>query len=187
MSDTAAFVDGKDEEYLPHILYIKEGDPNCDRVIEFANRHGLYSHIYIQDVYHSKPGWLKGVPTMITHQTKAIAERRVEGVNGIMGYIKAIGKGELGMAGRSNMVAAGSDPLRGVGINDEGMWSDPGPNPSGQNVHQNTSTPNMSQKSQRRADEEAATNSAVEQYKASRAALDSRTNAMYSTTAPPPR
>lgn len=168
------FTTGGDEDYLPHVLYIKPGDPNCEAVISKINQLSLYPHVLVHDATKTKPGWLRGVPTMLTKATESAAAIVTERVPNILARLNEIRGSELGSTGVSNMAAVGASAIGGESLYAEGVFSIEGDNAPGPAAPDIGSRGPQNEKSKRRAEMEASTNSAVENLMNSRAQFDQR-------------
>lgn len=164
------FTTGDENDYMPHVLYIKPGDPNCRTVLVKITQMSLDSQVVIHDVTQSKPNWLRGVPTLLTKGTKTSTQVVTERASNIIVRLREIKDSNLDSKAVSNMNTFAS-PIGGESLYAEGMFSiegDPAPGPApgpGPGRGQN-------EKAQRRARMEANTNSAVEAFQNQRAAMD---------------
>ena len=72
----AATTDG---DYKDFIVYIKPGDPPCEKLIELMSQRGLLEDAIVQDalLIKQRPPWLTGVPILI-HQTPGNKDKNVE-------------------------------------------------------------------------------------------------------------
>ena len=70
---------GTDGDYKDYIVYIKPGDPPCEKLLELMSQRGLLEDAMVQDAMQIKqrPVWLTGVPILI-HQTPGNKEKGVE-------------------------------------------------------------------------------------------------------------
>ena len=68
-----------DGDYKDYIVYIKPGDPPCEKLLELMSQRGLLEDAIVQDALNIKqrPAWLTGVPILI-HQTPGNKEKGVE-------------------------------------------------------------------------------------------------------------
>lgn len=166
------FTTGSEYEYMPYVLYIKPGDPNCRTVLARITQMSLDSQVVIHDVTQSKSSWLRGVPTLLTKATKTSGQVVTERAGNIIAKLREIKDSNLDSKAVSNMNTFAS-PMGGESLYAEGMFSiegDPTPGPAsgpgpGPGRGQN-------EKAQRRARMEANTNSAVEALQNQRAAMD---------------
>jgi hypothetical protein len=177
------------DDFLDYVLYVKEGDPNCEWVISLINQKGLYSVIQVVDATKTRPQWLRAVPTLHVKPVNNLRhEARYEGVNQISQGLGQIQQQELSMVGKSHMNSfggVGGSSIGGAGLFDEGMWMDPenmDKPPSQHTPNQNNTMTSSNRggggRAARRAQNEASSNAALEQYKAARANADQRFMAM---------
>lgn len=175
------------DDFLDYVLYVKEGDPNCEWVISLINQKGLYSVIQVVDATKTRPQWLRAVPTLHVKPNNLRYEAKYEGVNQISQGLGQIQQQELTMTGKSHMnsfAGVGGSSIGGAGLFDEGMWMDPenmDKPATQQHAVQNTMTSSNRRgggRATRRAQNEESANAALEQYKAARANADQRFQAM---------
>lgn len=176
------------DDFLDYVLYVKEGDPNCEWVTSLINQKGLYSVIQVVDATKSRPQWLRAVPTLHVKPVNNLRhEARYEGVNQISQGLGQIQQQELTMAGKSHMNSfggVGGSSIGGAGLFDEGMWMDPenmDKPATQQHAVQNTMTSSNrggGERATRRAQNEASNNAALEQYKAARENANRRFQSM---------
>ena len=171
MSERQHDFTGGDDEYVAHVLYILEGDPNCAAVVARVNQMGIDAQVMIQDAARSRPNWLRGVPSLLTNATETTPSRVTERTADIIARLAEIRQSEWQHTGVSNMnVGSG---VGGESLYAQGMFSiegDPAPGPAAPDSRGRP----RNEKSQRRAQMEERTNSAVEALQNSRAQLDQR-------------
>ena len=178
MADTA-FENGRDDEYVKYVLYIRPDDVNCDSVIRTVNQMHMDPHIFVIDITSagSRPPWLRGVPTLLSQANR----QTVTGTHNIITFLHKARDDELDMVGKNNMSAPGSASLGGCDLMSLGMFS------IDQEDTRPTETRRGGERSQRRAQNAANTDDATQQFMNARTSMDQRVQSTHGGTTPNPR
>jgi hypothetical protein len=111
-----AFRDDDPSVYKTHILYVVNGDANCDRLMQQLEAHPLGDEVFVQDALKiaHRPAWLDGVPILVVKQTKQAHKGR-----NIYDYLRAWKSDEFMPAGSTTGgFASYEDPENAVGVTD---------------------------------------------------------------------
>ena len=81
------FDDESDMSYRKYVLYVKNGDPRCARVVEYVNASSLDGVVALVDAMTVKPrpAWLTAVPTLLSTADNHVAQ-------GELGVLEALKK-----------------------------------------------------------------------------------------------
>ncbi len=88
-------------DFCEFVLYVADGVPQCAPCVRLAELHP--HDIHVQDVREldkaSIPGWLQGVPTLVTRSTKSVQTGAAEIVETLEASLNALPQAAAGMGG----------------------------------------------------------------------------------------